>query len=106
MQRRPGLLCDVATSCEMSWKSCCHEVAKENQSEEGNGLQSEADLTFDNGRASLCVSRHTDVELAAAVILAVDISSLNQEGQRSPEVRYSLTRQLCRNETRLSHTKW
>lgn len=29
---------DVAISCEMSWKSCCHEVAKEEQSAEGNGL--------------------------------------------------------------------
>lgn len=38
LQRCPGLLRDVAILGEMSWKSCCHEVAKENQSEEGNGL--------------------------------------------------------------------
>lgn len=29
---------DVAISSEMSWKSCCHEVAQETESHEGNGL--------------------------------------------------------------------
>lgn len=63
-QRCPHRLCDVAIWSEMSWKSCCHEVGKERRSTEGNGLWSEPDLTFDNRRAALCVSGHTEVYLA------------------------------------------
>lgn len=29
---------DAAISCEVSWKSCCHEVAKERQSEGGKWI--------------------------------------------------------------------
>lgn len=103
--RCPGLLRDVAILGEMSWKSCCHDVAKENQSEEGNGLQSEPDLTFDNRRAGLCVSGHTDVQLAGAVILGVNISGVNHEGQRSAGVRFSPASQLFSSGTRLPYVK-
>lgn len=106
LQRCPCLLRDVAISSEMSRKSCCHEVARETQSEEGNGLSSEPDLTFDKRRAGLCVSGHADVQLAGAVILGVDIRHMNREGQRSAEVRCSPAHQLCSSEARLLRAKW
>lgn len=58
------------------------------------------------GEPGLCVSGHADVQLAGAVILGVDISHMNCEGQGSAEVRRSLAHQRRSSETRLPHAKW